>query len=380
MMAPAESTMTAIERIDKHVNLEQPDRVGIAPFGEFYYGSLIGMSIEDMLMDPWKADEAFETGFEKHGGLDMAEVGFLLAMYLSPTPDIFSTFYFDWHLPGRERDPFDIPNLNERARENPLMTEDDYDTILKHGLHRFFSFRRAGVADLLDLIQAMPETAKIAHKWREQYQVPTMVDAAINTPLTLLSQLRGSTNFMLDLRRRPDKVLETLDVVCDGVIAAGLALAELVQAKTVILGEVRGSADFISPKMFEKFCLPFLVRTAWAAVEAGLRIQYHFDTNWTPMLEYFKELPPKSGYLHLDERTDILKAKEILGDHLCLLGNLKPSLFTLGTEDEVERQVKTIIDGCGAGGGLIVSAELTADSRFELVDKMIQTTKTYGVY
>jgi uroporphyrinogen-III decarboxylase len=185
---------------------------------------------------------------------------------------------------------------------------------------------------------------------------------------------------MLDLRRYPDKVLETLDVVADGVIAAGLALAEMVEAKTVIVGAVRGSADFISPKMFETFCLPYLVRTAHAAAEAGLRIQYHFDTNWTPMLEYFKELPPKSGYLHMDERTDIFQAKKVLGDHLCLLGNLKPSLFTLGTEEEVERQVKQIIDGCAAGGGLIVSVELTADSRFELVDKMIQTTKTYGVY
>jgi hypothetical protein len=372
--------MTAIERMDKHVNLEQPDRVGIAPFGEFYYGSLIDMTIEDMLMDPWKADQAFEAGFKKHGGFDMAEVGFLLAMYLNPTPDIFSTFYFDWHLPGRERRPEQIPNLNERAKENPLMTEKDYDTILKHGLHRFFSFRRAGLEDLAKLAVAMPETTKIAAKWRDQYQVPTMVDAALNTPFTTLSQLRGSTNFMLDLRRFPEKVLETLDMVTDGLIAAGLALADMVQARTVIVGAVRGSADFISPKMFEKFCLPYLVRTAHAAAAAGLRIQYHFDTNWTPMLEYFKELPPKSGYLHLDERTDIFQAKKILGDHLCLLGNLKPSLFTLGTEAEVERQVKSIIDGCGAGGGLIISAELTADSRFELVDKMIQTTKTYGVY
>jgi uroporphyrinogen-III decarboxylase len=171
-----------------------------------------------------------------------------------------------------------------------------------------------------------------------------------------------------------------LDVVCDGVIAAGLALADLVQAKTIIIGAVRGSADFISPKMFEKFCLPYLVRCAHAANAAGLRVQYHFDTNWTPMLEYFKELPPKSGYLHLDERTDIIQAKRVLGDHLCLFGNLKPSLFTLGTEEEVEREVKAIIDGCAAGGGLIVSAELTADSKFELVDKMVQTTKTYGVY
>jgi hypothetical protein len=380
MMAGSQESMTAIERIEKHMNLEQPDRVGIAPFGEFYYGSLIGMSIEDMLMDPWKADEAFETGFKKHGGLDMAEVGFLLAMYLNPTPDIFSTFYFDWHLPGRERDPYDIPNLNERARENPFMKAEDYDLLLKHGLHRFFNFRRAGVGDLGLLMQTMPELAKIAHKWWEGYKVPTMVDGAINTPFTVLSQLRGSTNFMGDLRRYPDKVLAALDVLADGVIAAGLALAEMTHAKTVIIGAVRGSADFISPKMFEKFCLPSMVRAAHAAVEAGLRVQYHFDTNWTPMLEYFKELPPKSGYLHLDERTDIFKAKEILGDHLCLLGNLKPSLFTLGTEEEVERQVKEIIDGCAGGGGLIISAELTADSRFELVDKMIQTTKEYGVY
>jgi hypothetical protein len=372
--------MTGIERIDMHVNLEQPDRVGIAPFGEFYYGQLIGMSIEDMLMDPWKADEAFEIGFKRHGGLDMAEVAFLLAMYMSATPDIFSTFYFDWHLPGRERTPEDIPNLNERARDDPFMTEDDYDLVLKHGLHRFFSFRRAGVGDLAKLATVGPQCGEIARKWREEYQVHTMVDAAINTPFTLLSQLRGSTNFMLDLRRKPDKLLEVLDVVCDGVIAAGLALAEMTHAKTVIIGAVRGSADFISPKMFEKFCLPYLVRTAHAAVEAGLRIQYHFDTNWTPMLEYFKELPPKSGYLHLDERTDIIEAKRVLGDHLCLLGNLKPALFAMGTEEEVERQVKEIIDGCAAGGGLIVSAELTADSRFELVDKMVQTTKTYGVY
>ena len=288
-------TMTSIERVNKHVNLEQPDRVGIAPMGEFYYAQLIDMSIEEMLMNPWRADEAFEYGFKKHGGLDMAEVAFLLAMYLSPTPDIFSTFYFDWYLPGRERDPHQIPNLNERALEDPLMTEKDYDLILKDGLHRFFSFRRAGTADLGLLGQALPQTAQIARKWWEEYKVPTMIDGAMNTPFTLLSQLRGSTNFMMDLRRYPDKVLEVLDVVCDGVIAAGLGLAEMVQAKTIIIGAVRGSADFISPKMFEKFCLPYLVRCAHAAAGAGLRVQYHFDTNWTPMLEYFKELPAQVG-------------------------------------------------------------------------------------
>jgi hypothetical protein len=373
------SEMTAIERVNKHISLEEPDRVGIAPMGEFYYAQLVDMSIEDFLMDPVKADQAFEYGFKKHGGFDMAEVAFLLASYLSTAPDSFSTFYLDWHLPGRERDPYAIPNLNERAREDPVMTEDDYDLVLKHGWHRLFSFRRAGVEDFLRLAAVGPAVAPLVQKWWQEYQVPTMIDAGFGQPVGVLARMRGTTNFLLDLRRRPEKMLEVMDVLCDGLIAYSLAQAEMLHARTLILG-AGTAADFISPQMFERFVLPFLVRCANAAVEAGYRLQYHFDTNWTPMLPYLKELPAKSGYLHLDERTDIIEAKRVLGDHLCLFGNLKPALFRFGTEEEVERQVMEIIDGCAAGGGLIISAELTADSRFELVDKMVQVTKSYGVY
>jgi uncharacterized 2Fe-2S/4Fe-4S cluster protein (DUF4445 family) len=85
--------------------------------------------------------------------------------------------------------------------------------------------------------------------------------------------------------------------------------------------------------------------SAPATVEAGYRLQYHFDTNWPPMLPCLKDLPAKSGYLHLDERTDNVEAKRVLGAHLCLFGNLKPSLFHFGTEEEVERRVEEIIDG-----------------------------------
>ena len=371
--------MTAIERVNKHVNLVKPDRVGIAPFGEFYYARMVGMTIADVLMDPWKADAAFEEGYKRLGGLDMAEVGFLLAMYMNPIPDQFSTFYVDWHLPGREFPPEAEPNLNERSREDPLMTADDYDLILKHGFHRFFSFRRAGAADLGLMGAAMGQTPPIVKKWYEQYKVPTMVDGSISEPFGVLSRLRGTTNFLLDLRRYPDKVLEVMDIACDGLIAAGLALADMVQARTVILGAL-GAADFMSPQMAAKFQLPFLVRAAHAAVEHGLRVQYHFDTNWTPLLPELKALPPKSGFLHLDERTDIVEAKKVLGDHLCLLGNIKPSQLTFGTVREIENEVKRIIDGCAGNGGLIVSAELASDNKFELLNAMVQTTKTYGVY
>jgi hypothetical protein len=374
------SEMTAIERIEKHIQLEAPDRVGIAPYGGYYFATLAGMNYRDYLMDAIKAEQAFENGFNRHGGLDMAEVGMDISNHLDPSPNGFSTFYFDWRLPGRERPADAIPNLNERAKDDPLMSAEDYDLLLREGFHRFFSFRRAGVRDLNSMADEAQQVVDLRRKWRKQYQVPSQADGMMEDPINLLSQLRGSTNFMLDLYRRPEEVLQVADVICDGLIAASLNLSEILESTILIMGGSRGSADFMSPKMFEKFCLPFMLRAAYAAQAAGYRLEYHMDLNWTPMLDYFKELPPKSGYLHLDERTDIIQAKKVLGDHLCLKGNLKPSLFVLGSPEDVEREVKRIIDGCAAGGGLIISAELTADARFELVDKMVQVTKTYGQY
>lgn len=82
----------------------------------------------------------------------------------------------------------------------------------------------------------------------------------------------------------------------------------------------------------------------------------------------------------MDERTDIFKAKEILGDHMCIQGNLKPSLFTLGTPAMVEKQTKEIIDKCAEGGGLFVGSEIPDNAKLENVKTMIDTCKTYGVY
>jgi len=104
------------------------------------------------------------------------------------------------------------------------------------------------------------------------------------------------------------------------------------------------------------------------------------DTNWTDRLHYLLELPKGKIYLHMDERTDIFKAKEILGGHMCIEGNLKPSLFTIGTPNMVEKQAKEIIDGCADGGGLIVGSGIPDDAKLENLKALCDTCKTYGKY
>lgn len=375
-------TMTSKERIEKAVNLEEADRVPCAPLVGYYIAAAADMTPEDVLFDPEKAEQAWEITYKKHGSaFDLSSPSSFFVTHIDVYPNMFSTYYLDWSLPGRERSADSIPNLKERASEEPVMKESDYDKLIDDGFYRFFSLERAGLSDIFYPMQAGTYYKKYNKKWREEYQVPTLIDGSINTPFDVLSVLRGSTNFMIDLYKRPDKILAAIESMQDGMIAAGLEVAKMSGAETILLGAARGSADFISPKMFEKFVLPFMVRASHALNEAGYRIHYHFDTDWTPMLEYFKEFPAKSGFLHIDERTDIFKAKEVLGNHLCLLGNLKPSLFSFGTPEEVMQQTRAIIEKCAPGGGIILSSELPdMETKPECVQAMVDAVLQYGSY
>ena len=58
--------------------------------------------------------------------------------------------------------------------------------------------------------------------------------------------------------------------------------------------------------------------------------------------------------MQLDSTTDIFKAKELLKDHICIMGDVPPALLTLGTTDEVEEYCKKLIDVVGAGSGFIL--------------------------
>jgi uroporphyrinogen-III decarboxylase len=118
---------------------------------------------------------------------------------------------------------------------------------------------------------------------------------------------------------------------------------------------------------------------ALAFLEAGITPMFHFDSDWTPFLHYFRELPRGQAILELDSKTDILRAKEVLGGHLCLMGDVPAQLLRLGTPDEVRAYVRTLIDVVGKGGGFILSTgcDTPVDARAENVKAMLEIGKTY---
>jgi uroporphyrinogen-III decarboxylase len=77
----------------------------------------------------------------------------------------------------------------------------------------------------------------------------------------------------------------------------------------------------------------------------------------------------------------MVKAKEILGNHMCLQGNVPCSLLQTGTPQDVRDYCQNLIDVVGKGGGFIMAPRSSIDEvKPENLKAMIDFTKEYGVY
>ena len=96
-------------------------------------------------------------------------------------------------------------------------------------------------------------------------------------------------------------------------------------------------------------------------------------------LHQFSRTPFSADYDFED--NDLIRAKKVLGDTLCFMGNLSNFLLATGAIEQVRDHTKVLIDNCGTDGGYIMSGGFLIDyARPENVDAWVTTTKDYGRY
>ena len=142
----------------------------------------------------------------------------------------------------------------------------------------------------------------------------------------------------------------------------------------------KGLDGFMSMEQFKKFFWPTLRELMVALIDEGLTPCPLWEGNCTSRLEVIKDIPAgKACYAF--EATDLFKAKEILGDTVCIRGNVPLSILATGTPDDVRACCKKLIDTVGKGGGYIMDASTGLDdARPENVRALFDFTREYGVY
>jgi len=116
------------------------------------------------------------------------------------------------------------------------------------------------------------------------------------------------------------------------------------------------SGPFLSPKLFGEYVQPYLYKIINEAKKEGLYTIKHTDGNIMPILDQLVECKPNA--LHsLDPmaKVDIKEVKELVGDKVCLCGNVNCALMQTGTDEEVIKSAEYCLTYGKPGGGYIFS-------------------------
>jgi len=192
--------------------------------------------------------------------------------------------------------------------------------------------------------------------------------------------VRGMKGTMLDMYRQPDKLLKACEFLLERSLQRPLPPPNEYGHLRMFMTNTRGSDDFMSTKQFETFYWPTFKKLVSSLIERGATPCIFFEGNFTSRLERLLEFPKGSILVRLDT-TDIFKAKEILGGHLCIEGNVPSSLLQIGSVQEVKDYCRKLIDVVGKGGGYILGPRSSTDEvKPENLKAMIEFTKEYGRY
>ncbi len=376
--------MDSRERIDTAIRMGKPDRVPVVPIIDFFAAAYGGISQKEMFFDVKKSDRALEKTMRDLGRIDgqnLTYAGFGEALnFFFPTPP---------RIPGVAGVP---ESESFQFVEKSVMTADEYRDIEAKGPTRWLLAKTvegkpqyqgvSGAARLLYMLATEFPKLKMSMVRLRKMGVESLVGYNIAfTPSEFVSLLLRSFNdFVLDLYRRPDDVLAASHSLTRAMQLQGLALARLSGVKRVFMGGARTSSSFIGPKQFEKFALPEWVEMTDYFIKHGITPVLHLDSEWTPFFHYFKELQRGKCVLNLDGISDIFKAKEILGDHMCIMGDVPATMLKLGEPEEVDEYCRRLITELGSDGGFILSSGCTipADAKPENVKAMLASVHRYG--
>ena len=109
----------------------------------------------------------------------------------------------------------------------------------------------------------------------------------------------------------------------------------------------------MSQKQFETFWWPSFRKMMIGLIDAGIIPMPLWEADCTKRLEMIRDIPP-GKCIYWFERTDMVRAFEVLGDVVALRGNISPSLLTTGKPEEVDAAVSHLADNVFHKGGKLI--------------------------
>ncbi|MBD3196632.1 MAG: hypothetical protein GF317_16370 [Candidatus Lokiarchaeota archaeon] len=424
--APPAEFMERLNRVLTAVKLKEPDRVPITMMAIFYPSVQAGITKKEAMYEPMKLANAF---LEKMAPLNFDMVPPLLGVFPAGIWEELRTQTFKW--PGSPYEESELPiDLHFQWVEGDYMKADEYNEFLadptgfclrklvpRHhkklmGFSQFPSLINLtnsygsfmslppffAAPPNKEMFEALQKAAGEFFKYQEanQYYMmemmkkgfPTCFDLFCQAPYDVWSEsVRGMSGIMTDMYRHPEDLKASLERLVPSSIESTVALANSIPSPNpiVFIPLHRGADGFMSNKQFEEFYWPTLTTVMEGLMKADLIPCPFYEGGYNERLDYLGEFAKqhKGKLIYWFDRTDMKKAKENFGDYATLRGNIPGSLMATGTPQQMDEYVKTLIEDCKEGGGLLIDGGVSGivdEAKPENVKAMVDAVFKYGKY
>jgi uroporphyrinogen-III decarboxylase len=200
-------------------------------------------------------------------------------------------------------------------------------------------------------------------------------------PFDLIADhLRGTQGSAIDMYRHPEILLEAIEMILERMIEQTIASVNAMGVFTVNFPLHKGDDTFMSNKQFEKFYWPSLKKLIQALIDEGIMVSLFCEGRYNNRLEYIGDFP-KGWVTWQFDQTDMARAKRIIGNNCCVVGNVPASLLSLGKVEEVKEYCRKLIEACAPGGGYVLTGgTAVTEAKPENLRALMEVARKYGVY
>ncbi len=390
MLHPGD-TMTAEERLQAVINLRVPDRVPACPFIYYFAAFHAGITVHELWSEPKKYRQAMDKCYRDLGPWDVYYP-------VNPLRPEMYTFIMPMKAkwPGIDLPPDSICQLleeeimkvedyewiGELARKIPKLT---YIPFFMRMISRAWEDVGEDVRGYVSMLSSMVWNFANWYYDFEQMKkrgTTTLYSFLPEAAFDTFSLARGFLDFARDLKKRPQEIAKAADDLTEGYLFVCRLMCAIMGYKRVEIFVHRSSSDFISPETFRRLSFPSLKALVEKLVAVGINPILHCDGNWDLNLETLRELPAGNCVIQFDGPTDIFLAKQVIGDRVCIMGDVHADMLALGSPSEVDEYCHRLIEEVGKGGGYIMGAgcEIPPNARAENVKAMLDAVVRYGYY
>lgn len=392
------------------IRLDRPERVPVNVLSTFYPAFHADITPETAMNDAEALSEALQ-----YFATDLDLDAFPWATPLIPSAksiEMVDYQVFDWPGDGSS------PDTVYQCKEAEYMGVEDYDALIRdptdylmreyvptvfgglEGMRQLpqFPTLSAGIASLhpfllsfglppvREALETLLEAGEEALRWQQivggtveeiiASGYPQSFGGITLAPYDILGDtVRGTRGIMMDLKRRPETLLEALDGLTSWAIEMGISSARISNNPLVFIPLHKGADGFMSGEEFETFYWPQLRRVIDALVAEDMVPWIFAEGSYEDRLDVLAgDLPDGNQVWHF-QNTDMGRAKAALGDQACVAGNVPTSLLYTATPADVTDYCTDLIDEVGEAGFILAPGVGLDEARPENIRAMVQSVR-----